>query len=316
LINLSHGSAKQVSRHSSAGAPVLRAVALGLLFVVVGCAQMQGPAPIEKRKVQSSKSADQRTADGRLLSELPPAPAGFYRVKRGDTLIGISLEHGVDWRELAAWNKIENPNLIDVGQLLRVKDPNAPGPVASAQSNLTQTQPISPSSGIQIRPIEGQATSPSSTPAPVASAAPPPGTTPPPSGSSPAESSSAAAAGSLNWGWPANGQVITNFTEGGSKGIALAGAQGEAIYAAEQGRVVYSGNGLRGYGNLVIVKHPEDFITAYAHNRSIMVKEGQTVKRGQKIAELGMTDADRPMLHFEVRRGGKPIDPMTVLPSR
>ena len=276
---------------------------------------MQGPAPIEKRKVQSSKSADQRTADGRLLSELPPAPAGFYRVKRGDTLISISLEHGVDWRELAAWNKIENANLIDVGQLLRVKDPNAPDPVASAQSNLTQTQPISPSSGIQIRPIEGQATSPSSTPGPVASAAPPPGTATAP-GSSPAESSSATAAGSLNWGWPANGQVITNFTEGGSKGIALAGAQGEAIYAAEQGRVVYSGNGLRGYGNLVIVKHPEDFITAYAHNRSIMVKEGQTVKRGQKIAELGMTDADRPMLHFEVRRGGKPIDPMTVLPSR
>lgn len=314
MINLSHGTATQVSRRPSAGVRASRALLLGFVSIIVGCAQMQGPAPIEKRKVQSSKSADQRTADGRLLSELPPAPAGFYRVKRGDTLIGISLEHGVDWRELAAWNKIENANLIDVGQLLRVKDPNAPEPVASVQSNLTQTQPISPSSGIQIRPIEGQATSPASTPAPVASAAPPPGTATP--SAAPAESSSAAAVGSLNWGWPANGQVITSFTEGGSKGIALAGVQGEAIYAAEQGRVVYSGNGLRGYGNLVIVKHPEDFITAYAHNRSIMVKEGQTVKRGQKIAELGMTDADRPMLHFEVRRGGKPIDPMTVLPSR
>jgi len=314
LINLSHGTATQVSRRPSAGVRASRALLLGFVSIIVGCAQMQGPAPIEKRKVQSSKSADQRTADGRLLSELPPAPAGFYRVKRGDTLIGISLEHGVDWRELAAWNKIENANLIDVGQLLRVKDPNAPEPVASVQSNLTQTQPISPSSGIQIRPIEGKATSPASTPAPVASAAPPPGTATP--SAAPAESSSAAAVGSLNWGWPANGQVITSFTEGGSKGIALAGVQGEAIYAAEQGRVVYSGNGLRGYGNLVIVKHEGDFLTAYAHNKCIMVKEGQTVKRGQKIAELGMTDADRPMLHFEVKRGGKPIDPMTVLPSR
>jgi lipoprotein NlpD len=110
--------------------------------------------------------------------------------------------------------------------------------------------------------------------------------------------------------------VITQFAEGGSKGIAIAGAPGEAVFAAERGRVVYSGNGLRGYGNLVIVKHANDFITAYAHNRAILVKEGQSVRRGQKIAELGMSDADRPMLHFELRKGGKPIDPLGFLPSR
>ncbi|MDP4617625.1 MAG: peptidoglycan DD-metalloendopeptidase family protein [Burkholderiaceae bacterium] len=118
------------------------------------------------------------------------------------------------------------------------------------------------------------------------------------------------------WVWPANGQVISGFSEGGNKGLSIAGAPGEAVFAAETGKVVYSGSGLRGYGNLVIVKHEQDVITAYAHNRAILVKEGQTVRRGQKIAELGMSDAERPMLLFEVRKGGKPVDPMTFLPTR
>ncbi len=288
--------------------------------LLAGCAQFQPPSPIESRKVG---------AVGQAPRELPAAPAGFYRVKRGDTLVGIALEHGVGWRELAQWNQIANPNLIDVGQMLRVREPK---PEITAQSNqLAQSEPISSGpSSMKIRPLEGRVVGPSSpgvmspsgetitevAPAPEAAVTPEGSVVASAPTSIPTPDAAASALSNLRWGWPANGQVITGFTEGGSKGIAIAGAQGEAVFSAEQGRVVYSGNGLRGYGNLVIVKHPDDFITAYAHNRSILVKEGQTVKRGQKIAELGMSDADKPMLHFEVRRAGKPIDPLSVLPTR
>lgn len=306
---------------------------LGLsLALLAGCAQFQAPSPIESRKVGAAKPADQRTASGRALADLAPVPEGFYRVRRGDTLVGIALEHGVDWRELSQWNQIDNPNRIDVGQVLRVREPKPERPASS--NTLAQSEPIqSRPSTMQIRPLEGRpvASGMSSDQPPAANetitevapavepglpAAPADPTMVASAPTSVPEQAVTPLVTNLRWGWPANGQVITGFSDGGSKGIAIAGAPGEAVFSAEQGRVVYSGNGLRGYGNLVIVKHPDDFITAYAHNRSILVKEGQTVKRGQKIAELGMSDADKPMLHFEVRRGGKPIDPMSVLPSR
>ena len=121
---------------------------------------------------------------------------------------------------------------------------------------------------------------------------------------------------SLGWVWPANGQITEQFSDSNSKGITIAGASGEAIFAVSNGKVVYSGNGLRGYGNLVIIKHPDEFITAYAHNRSIFVKEGETVNKGQKIAEMGMSETDSPKLLFEVRKGGKPLDPLLYLPKR
>jgi len=125
-----------------------------------------------------------------------------------------------------------------------------------------------------------------------------------------------AARSNVMFAWPTQGKILTNFSDPGYKGIALAGNEGDPVSAASDGRVVYSGSGLRGYGNLVIVKHDGDFLTAYAHNKSILVKEGQTVKRGQKIAELGMTDSDVPKLHFEVRQSGKPVDPIAFLPPR
>ena len=121
---------------------------------------------------------------------------------------------------------------------------------------------------------------------------------------------------SLGWVWPANGQITEQFSDSNSKGISIAGASGEAIFAVSDGKVVYSGNGLRGYGNLIIIKHPDEFITAYAHNKSIFVKEGETVNKGQKIAEMGMSETDSPKLLFEVRRGGKPLDPLLYLPNR
>jgi lipoprotein NlpD len=261
-----------------------------ICVLLVGCAQKGRIAPVESRSVTVDPELEQRSASGMRLMNAGPVPDGFYRVKRGDTLASIALEHGLDWREMAQWNQITDPNLIDVGQLLRIRDPKLrlatkkPGPSAQAQA----AQPATPPSA--VKPAETAV-----------------GQAPAPAQASPA---------ATGWRWPSNGQVVSQFTEGGRKGIAIAGAPGEAVFAAEGGKVVYAGNGLRGYGNLVIVKHDNDLLSAYAHNRTILVKEGQLVKRGQQIAELGMTDADKPMLHFEIRKAGKPVDPLGYLPNR
>lgn len=257
---------------------------------LVGCAQKGRIAPVESRSVTVDPELEQRSASGMRLMNAGPVPDGFYRVKRGDTLASIALEHGLDWREMAQWNQITDPNLIDVGQLLRIRDPKLRLP--SQKSAQT---------------AQAQAAQPTTPPSAAKPADPAPGQVPAASQPSPM------AAG---WRWPSNGQVVSQFSEGGRKGIAIAGAPGEAVFAAETGKVVYAGNGLRGYGNLVIVKHDNDLLSAYAHNRSILVKEGQLVKRGQQIAELGMTDADKPMLHFEIRKAGKPVDPLGYLPNR
>ncbi|MEY4014570.1 MAG: hypothetical protein RLZZ290_1434 [Pseudomonadota bacterium] len=300
---------------------------LTLALALASCAH-RPPAPIESRTVQQADSPSQTSITGKAKASAAPAvtqaavepeqpvPAGMHRVKRGETLIGIALEYGVDWRELASWNQVTNPNRIEVGQMLTVRGPSAAPPAA-----LVPSQQAAISSQIDVKPLAPAASpSPAASAPPVASAPVTPPIAPPPAASTPPEAPVAPpaepATDGLSWVWPANGGVITQFSEGGSKGIAIAGAPGEAVFAAERGRVVYSGNGLRGYGNLVIVKHANDFITAYAHNRAILVKEGQSVRRGQKIAELGMSDADRPMLHFELRKGGKPIDPLGFLPSR
>lgn len=311
-----------------------RASRIGLSMACIGllasCVS-KGPAPVESRAVPGSLPAEQRSATGRPLGSLEPVGKGQYRVRRGDTLYSIAVEHNADWKDLARWNKLSNPNVIEPGQVLWVSDPSPRPSPALAQSSAppavgAQTQPIAPSSGVGVRPLQSQPPSDSqpigvsgmgasamaditaTKPAVAESAAPA-------ASASPTELASIAPA-ATGWVWPANGQIISGFTEGGSKGLSIAGAPGEAVFAAETGKVVYSGSGLRGYGNLVIVKHEQDVITAYAHNRAILVKEGQTVRRGQKIAELGMSDADRPMLLFEVRKGGKPVDPMTFLPTR
>ena len=261
-----------------------------ICVLLVGCAQKGRVAPVEFRSVTVDPELEQRSASGMRLMNPGPVPDGFYRVKRGDTLASIALEHGLDWREMAQWNQITDPNLIDVGQVLRIRDPKLrlatkkPAPAPQAQA----VQPTAPSSA--AKPADAATSQ-----APAAAQASPAAT---------------------GWRWPSNGQVVSQFSEGGRKGIAIAGAPGEAVFAAEGGKVVYAGNGLRGYGNLVIVKHDNDLLSAYAHNRSILVKEGQLVKRGQQIAELGMTDADKPMLHFEIRKAGKPVDPLGYLPNR
>lgn len=218
---------------------------------------------------------------------------GHYTVQRGDTLVRIALDHGQNWRDLARWNGIDNPNLIEVGEVLRVTPPTEGVVARPIAAPVVQAQPLPPQAG---RPAPAAA--PAAAPSPAAASAPP------------------ASADDLVWAWPAQGQTVGVFDEAKNKGIDIAGKAGDAVLAAADGRVVYAGSGLRGYGNLIILKHNNTYLTAYAHNQSLLVKEDQTVRQGQKIAEMGSTDADRVKLHFEIRRQGKPVDPARYLPPR
>jgi lipoprotein YgeR len=216
-----------------------------------------------------------------------PVGPGFYRVERGDTLSKIARSNRQSVQNIVRWNNLANPDSIEVGQVLRVAPPGNAAPVTAATS----------AGGAGGSRGGAAARAPAS------------------SGSAP-EISPPTPTSSISLVWPANGSVIRGFDGSNSKGIDIAGAAGTPVVAAAGGTVVYAGNGLRGYGNLLIIKHNADYLTAYAHNRVLLVKEGQTVSQGQKIAEMGDTDTDRVMLHFELRYGGRSIDPSRALPAR
>jgi lipoprotein NlpD len=223
---------------------------------------------------------------------------GYYTVKPGDTLVRIALENGQNWRDLVRWNTLENPNVIEVGQVLRVAPPVA---VAAAAET-----------GVVVRPItSGTASAGAGTPTQAASAARPAA-----AASAPAVAPAPAGEDDVAWAWPVSGTLIAGYDEVKNKGLDLAGKAGDAVVAAADGRVVYAGAGLRGYGNLIILKHNNTYLSAYAHNQTLLVKEDQSVRKGQKIAEMGNSDADRVKLHFEIRRQGKPVDPAKYLPAR
>jgi lipoprotein NlpD len=213
-----------------------------------------------------------------------------YTVKRGDTLYGIALENGLAYRDIAAWNNITNPNYIQAEQILRLSAPPV-DPSATATSATAVPVPISTGS-ISVSPPLA-ATLPSAVPATVPTT------------------------GDIVWSWPVKGKIVESYTEGKSKGISIGGNIGDAIFAAADGKVVYSGSALKGYGPMLIIKHNDVYITAYAHNSKLLVKEEQTVKRGQHIADMGnlQTEDGKPKLHFELRRNGKPLDPTKILPS-
>jgi lipoprotein NlpD len=287
----------------------------------------------------------------------------LYTVKRGETLAQIALDHGLDYRELAVWNNIENPNLIRVGQVLTLSPPGqaGAGPGAVVTAPLVTTPSIAPSNeGRALMTTPGRGNTPTfktepramklaysdqalaqlerapvsaaGTPAPARATTPSsPTATPPAPATAPASANIATATpppsrlesarvpeiddAKLDWAWPTSGKVIAGFSEGSNlKGIDIGGKAGQPVLASAAGRVVYAGAGLRGYGKLVIVKHNNTYLSAYAHNREILVKEGQQVSKGQKIGEMGDTDADQVKLHFEIRRLGKPIDPAKFLP--
>lgn len=221
---------------------------------------------------------------------------GYYTVKPGDTMIRIGLENGQNWRDIVRWNNLENPNIIEVGQVLRVVPPSSENP-------LVVTRPVTSGS------VTTSTTS--TTPTQAASAARPasaPASTSPAPGGTGDED--------VAWIWPAQGTMLAGFDEAKNKGLDISGKAGDPVIASADGRVVYAGAGLRGYGNLIILKHNNTFLTAYAHNQTLLVKEDQSVKKGQKIAEMGNSDADRVKLHFEIRRQGKPVDPAKYLPAR
>jgi lipoprotein NlpD len=231
--------------------------------------------------------------------------AGYYTVKPKDTLIGIGLEAGQSHKDIARWNSLENPNKIEIGQVLRV----AP-PVAS-DSGVAVAKPVATGAATATAIAPGASGSPAKPASTPASATGTPA-------SAPATAAVAAASGEedLGWIWPGSGPVLAGFDEAKNKGLDIGGAAGDAVLASSDGKVVYAGAGLRGYGNLIILKHNNTYLTAYAHNQTLLVKEDQSVKKGQKIAEMGSSDSDRVKLHFEVRRQGKPVDPSKYLPAR
>jgi lipoprotein NlpD len=286
---------------------------LALSLLMTACASRLDQAPV----VDRSGGAVLSTQAAQPAVPLGPPPPGYYRVKPGDTLYRIALENGQNYRDISAWNNLTNPNQIEVDQLLRVVPPGA------------NTAALTP--GVSTAPIGGGATVQS---APLGSTAPAAGATAgvaapplygsaasnaastPPANPGAASDSNAGASGNVAFAWPVRGPLLGTFNDSTNKGVNIGGAAGDPVKASADGRVVYAGNGLRGYGNLIIIKHDATYLTAYAHNRSLMVKEGDAVTKGQKIAEMGNSDSDRVMLHFEVRRQGKPVDPLKYLPPQ
>ena len=275
------------------------ALVLSVVFAA-GCnSRSLTRAPVEDRGTSASRQLPNVGSAPMDASGIKPMPGaenagkpGYYTVKPGDTLIRIGLDTGQTTRDIVRWNNLENPNLIEVGQVLRIVPP-------SNESSLVVTRPVG--SGVA-------GTTTAAAPARPASAAPAPVTPP--------ATQPVSTEDDVAWIWPAQGKLIAGFDEIKNKGYDIDGRMGDPVIAASDGRVVYAGAGLRGYGNLIILKHNNTYLTAYAHNQTLLVKEDQTVRKGQKIAEMGNSDADRVKLHFEIRRQGKPVDPSKYLPAK
>ena len=342
---------------------------LCLCGAVAGCASSR-PAPVVERTAPTKQAAAAPARAAAPAAKSAPRTAEgpeFYTVKPGDTLYSIALEHGLDYRELASWNGMDNPGALRVGQQLRVSAPVAGAAAASAGTAAVVAPLKAPAGTVEARPLGTESAAvalPPSSPSASTSAVAAAGSNP--SGalvtepkavrlpyseqalaqlakadavpavrvesprseprtdvqrpetrteSRPESADSARTPEDLDWAWPAKGKVIGTFNEGSNKGIAIAGKLGQPVLASAPGRVIFSGTGIRGFGKLVVIKHNNTYLSVYAHNSALVVKEGQTVAKGQKIAEMGNSDADQVKLHFEIRRFGKPIDPLRLLPS-
>ncbi|MGC3964634.1 MAG: peptidoglycan DD-metalloendopeptidase family protein [Rhodocyclaceae bacterium] len=320
-----------------------------LASLLAACASSAPKAPVETR----GPAAPAATAAVTPPVVPPTARPGYHIVKRGETLYSIAREYGQTYADVATWNNLSNAAVIEVGQELRVIPPDssnvnvvkAPSievrPIdgmSSAPAATTSAPVAVPDASTKTTPRGGriaysqqawndaQAGTPSLSAAPAApSAAPSPAALPVPAAASApvaaavkGDDAPAAATGDdgVEWMWPATGKVIATFNDTTNKGVDIAGSAGQPVMAAGAGTVLYVGSSLRGYGNLVIIRHNNAFLSAYAHNKEILVKEGQAVQKGQKIASMGDSDADRVMLHFEIRRQGKPVDPTKYLPQR
>jgi lipoprotein NlpD len=290
---------------------LLLTASLGLL---AACTSPTRLAPVVDRPVQAHHN--------RPATPVVPAPAapadeaksdarGSYTVRKGDTLLRIALDNGQNYRDLVTWNNLADPDDIKVGQVLRVTPPERVAGVQTSPVPSPDSRPALPKKPVLPKRPESN----------VAEAAKPESKgekaeTITPAGPAPGTIVTANDDERLSWMWPANGRIVATFDDGKTKGIDIAGKPGQQVMAAGAGKVMYAGSGIRGYGNLVIVKHSNTLLSAYAHNRAIVVKEGDTVSKGQVIAEMGDTDADSVKLHFEIRQQGKPVDPSRFLPSR
>lgn len=262
--------------------------------MLAACSSLKHGAPVSERRV------------GDAAASKPVDDRSYYVVKKGDTLYRIALDFGQSYQELVVWNNLANPNDLKIDQVLRVAPPSG-----LAKSGAQTAAIATNASGIETRQL-APPTPPNKTE--------PNGDKQPYSDSKLAEMKKPDSAqdtgdASVSWMWPASGKVTAAFDES-KKGIDIAGKSGQAVVAAGAGKVMYAGSGIRGYGNLVIVKHTSILLSAYAHNKKILVKEGQSVTKGQQIAEMGDSDADAVKLHFEIRQQGKPVDPLKFLPNR
>ncbi len=306
---------------------------LSVALLLAACASTT-PAPVSERSKGGAPAAQSTVAAKDL-----------YTVKRGDTLYSIAQANGVDHRELAALNNIDNPSRIYIGQQLRLRAASAPAASGVVTQPVGSGAPVVEQRSLDSAPAAAAAPGSPNTPqmkvepkagkepysdealaraqreqagTPVVAKSEPAKAEPKPEAKPEAKPAADPSAGGddVAWIWPSNGALLSQFSESGAKGIAIGGKAGDAVIAAGDGKVVYAGSGLRGYGQLIIVKHNATFLSAYAHNQKLLVKEGQTVSKGQKIAEMGNTDADQVKLHFEIRRQGKPVDPLKYLPQR
>lgn len=298
----------------------MKKIRLTLLALLVGslaaCGTAHLAAPVSERTIGSTP-----------VAKAPAEDRNFYTVKKGDTLYRIALDFGQSYSELVTWNKLANPNDIKVDQVLRVAPPESSS--SRSSNGAAQTAAITTSSGAEARPLAappanttGSKTTPRGEKRPysdsnLAEMQKSEGSAVTPTAPKVAETPTAAAPDdeTVSWMWPADGKVVATFDDN-KKGIDITGKSGQPVLAAGAGKVMYAGSGIRGYGNLVIVKHTSTLLSAYAHNKTIHVKEGQTVSKGQKIADMGDSDADAVKLHFEIRQQGKPVDPSKFLPSR
>src|SRR5512143_4265534 len=315
-----------------------RAAWLGTMLLALTACTSTTMAPVDERSPAHRAAKAEGTRP--VTPQIAPSTNGLHTVARGETLYAIAFANGLDYREIAIWNQLESPDRILVGQVLRLTPP----------AGAVEIKPLDDEPAPSARPLDdepapsaGPLADPSvlrepqaqllaysaanwaqvsgarpSTPAAPAAVNPPDAASAPaaPAETKPAVTAPAASASVDSWLWPADGTLIGRFGAAGGKGIDIAGARNTPVRAVASGKVVYSGSGLRGYGRLLIVKHAGEFLSAYAHNETILVKEGDMVTAGQKIALMGDSDADRVELHFEIRRYGKPLDPLTYLPER
>ena len=318
----------------------MRAGLLVLFVVLAGCRTAVAPiVDLTQPAAKPGPSARPAAKPAPRTASASPASGATYTVQKGDTLFAIAFANGLDYRELAAWNELPSPDVIRIGQLLRLTSPmpglhNSSGvQVLAMKPNEPETRalpeiPVFTQPQAQRLPwseanwarLNAESAMPMAKVEPGGPASGPdqpvPGVAAKPA-VEPKASTKVEPAGSVDsWLWPAAGALLGRFGEAGGKGVDLAGERGASVVATAPGRVVYSGSGLRGYGQLVIIKHANEYLSAYAHNQKVLVREGEQVSAGQKIAEMGDSEADRVKLHFEIRQFGKPIDPLKLLPNR